>query len=373
MNELLGFVSKDMNHEGQLAFSEIVGAVAGGVVGGEEGVAMGQTIARSATEYNRQLHADEIAWINEKAEKFAKEEGISSEDAKARLAEQALRDIDVMWDVALGADDTAAQKFMADNAGDASFINSRDEQQKLFSTQNGDYFDPTRYATQAAQYGGDLYDQAQNKAYSVLSDPQLLAAGVKQKVGDALDDVPENFQAYLNDLEKQSPSEIAAGRITDPAMAIVDGLETGTGLYTTDSETLEAIYGEGNSNAVSALGGMLVVGSIVGDGKNNKNGVIDDKAKVHILDGDGANSGGHRYGTGKPGKTEFPEEWSDQKVESVISNIVTDPTTNWSAPDKRGYIDTNVKVENIDVQVVYDTKNNRVVTGYPTNTEKNPK
>lgn len=256
-------VSKGLNHEGQLAVSGVIGAVAGGVVAGEEGVAMGQTIARSATEYNRQLHVDEIAWINEKAEKFAKEEGISSEDAKSRLANQALRDIDVIWDVALGADDAAAQIFMADNAGDATFTNSRDEQQALFSTQNGDYFDPTRYATQAAQYGGDLYAQALNKAYGVLSDPQLLAAGVKQKVGDALDAVPENVQAYLDDLEKQSAGEIAAGRLIDPAMAIVDGLETGTGLYTTDSETLEAIYGEGSSDTVSAIGGTLVVGSLL--------------------------------------------------------------------------------------------------------------
>jgi Bacterial EndoU nuclease len=40
---------------------------------------------------------------------------------------------------------------------------------------------------------------------------------------------------------------------------------------------------------------------------------------IHILDGD-ATGGGHRYGTGKPGKTEFPASWDDDKItESILS------------------------------------------------------
>lgn len=40
---------------------------------------------------------------------------------------------------------------------------------------------------------------------------------------------------------------------------------------------------------------------------------------VHILDGD-ATGGGHRYGIGKPGKTEFPASWDDDKIiDSMVS------------------------------------------------------
>ncbi|QWL32686.1 RHS repeat-associated core domain-containing protein [Rathayibacter toxicus] len=49
----------------------------------------------------------------------------------------------------------------------------------------------------------------------------------------------------------------------------------------------------------------------------------------HILDGEltdkGTWSGGHRA-PGKPGKTPFPEDWSDEKIMHYISDIATDPT-----------------------------------------------
>lgn len=37
---------------------------------------------------------------------------------------------------------------------------------------------------------------------------------------------------------------------------------------------------------------------------------LTDDRRGHILDGD-ATGGGHRYGTGRAGKTEFPERWDD--------------------------------------------------------------
>jgi hypothetical protein len=40
---------------------------------------------------------------------------------------------------------------------------------------------------------------------------------------------------------------------------------------------------------------------------------ITPERSAHILDGD-AFSGGHRHGTGKPGKTEFPASWADEKI-----------------------------------------------------------
>jgi hypothetical protein len=45
---------------------------------------------------------------------------------------------------------------------------------------------------------------------------------------------------------------------------------------------------------------------------------------THILDGD-AYGGGHRHGTGRPGKTEFPAGWDDQKVIDTALDIARKP------------------------------------------------
>lgn len=92
----------------------------------------------------------------------------------------------------------------------------------------------------------------------------------------------------------------------------------------------------------------------------------------HILEGD-ATGGGHRFGTGIPGKSEFPSSWSDNKILKEIADVLTDGKSVWSAPDKRGYITTTGTRDGIDIKVVYDTKNNRIVSGYPTNVPRNPK
>ena len=40
---------------------------------------------------------------------------------------------------------------------------------------------------------------------------------------------------------------------------------------------------------------------------------------THILDGEPDGGGGHRHGTGKSGKTEFPASWEDEKT---IDNVI---------------------------------------------------
>ena len=52
--------------------------------------------------------------------------------------------------------------------------------------------------------------------------------------------------------------------------------------------------------------------------------LISPDRSTHILDGD-AYGGGHRYGTGKPGKTEFPASWDDQKVIDAALGIARKP------------------------------------------------
>src|SRR5215470_6899940 len=45
---------------------------------------------------------------------------------------------------------------------------------------------------------------------------------------------------------------------------------------------------------------------------------------AHILDGD-ATGGGHRHGTGRPGKTEFPAGWDDATITGNIAAVARDP------------------------------------------------
>lgn len=45
---------------------------------------------------------------------------------------------------------------------------------------------------------------------------------------------------------------------------------------------------------------------------------------AHILDGD-ATGGGHRHGTGSPGKTEFPAHWDDDTTIDIIVSTARSP------------------------------------------------
>jgi hypothetical protein len=47
---------------------------------------------------------------------------------------------------------------------------------------------------------------------------------------------------------------------------------------------------------------------------------------AHILDGDATGGGGHRHGVGKPGKTEFPADWNDERIVGSILEVVRHPS-----------------------------------------------
>jgi hypothetical protein len=44
----------------------------------------------------------------------------------------------------------------------------------------------------------------------------------------------------------------------------------------------------------------------------------------HILDGDRW-GGGHRHGTGRPGKKEFPSGWDDEKIIAYVLDVARAP------------------------------------------------
>lgn len=90
----------------------------------------------------------------------------------------------------------------------------------------------------------------------------------------------------------------------------------------------------------------------------------------HILDGD-ATGGGHRFGTGKPGKSEFPTGRSHDSIIHDISDIATDPTL-ISRPGRGGRTITDGTRNGVDIRVIQE-RNGDIVTGFPTNTPRNPR
>jgi hypothetical protein len=96
--------------------------------------------------------------------------------------------------------------------------------------------------------------------------------------------------------------------------------------------------------------------------------LVTEEREIHILDGD-STGGGHRYGTGIPGKSELPKEWSDDKIMNEISDIATDPSAK-RTPSRGGRTVIDSTRDGIDVRVVVD-KNGNIITGFPTNVPRN--
>lgn len=78
---------------------------------------------------------------------------------------------------------------------------------------------------------------------------------------------------------------------------------------------------------------------------------LPDDRRSHILGGD-ATGGGHRYGTGRPGKTEFPERWDDSTASEHILNVGRHPASvklqdngRWKVTGNRDRVELSVVVE----------------------------
>lgn len=89
--------------------------------------------------------------------------------------------------------------------------------------------------------------------------------------------------------------------------------------------------------------------------------IPEDRAR-HILDGEGR-SGGHRYGTGTPGKTEFPAGWSDNDILDAIRQVAGTGTVDRPA-HRNGDLVIVGEVNGVTIEVVVQP-NGEVRTGYP--------
>jgi hypothetical protein len=84
---------------------------------------------------------------------------------------------------------------------------------------------------------------------------------------------------------------------------------------------------------------------------------------VHVLDGD-STGGGHRHGTGKPGKTEFPAAWKDEKIIDNVLDVARKPDTPPVRQDRNDtWLCTGTRA-NVEVSAVV-ARSGEIVTGWP--------
>lgn len=84
----------------------------------------------------------------------------------------------------------------------------------------------------------------------------------------------------------------------------------------------------------------------------------------------------HRAGAGKPGKTEFPDNWSDQRVIHQVSDIATDPSLVRQV-DNRGTPSVSGTRDGVDITVTFFPDNHpragQIASAYLTNVPANPR
>lgn len=90
--------------------SGLAAAGLGTAVGGATGAGVGLAVDAN----NRQLHPDEAKWIKDNAKRFAKQQGISEQEAETRLGQQAFRQVQFG---ASGIEDAAARNFLGQTKG----------------------------------------------------------------------------------------------------------------------------------------------------------------------------------------------------------------------------------------------------------------
>jgi hypothetical protein len=92
---------------------------------------------------------------------------------------------------------------------------------------------------------------------------------------------------------------------------------------------------------------------------------VSPERRMHILDGDAdGGGGGHRHGVGKPGKTEFPANWDDEKVIATVLDVARKPD---KPPTHQDWNDTWLCAgtrDNVEVTAVTE-RSGDILTGWP--------
>jgi len=86
--------------------------------------------------------------------------------------------------------------------------------------------------------------------------------------------------------------------------------------------------------------------------------------RTHILDGEPDDGGGHRHGTGKPGKTEFPASWDDEKIIDTIVDVARRPDMPPQHQQKNDRLVARGTRDDVEIVVIIE-RDGRIWTSWP--------
>ena len=100
--------------------------------------------------------------------------------------------------------------------------------------------------------------------------------------------------------------------------------------------------------------------------------LISKERQHYILYGDGDEGGAHKHGVGEPRKSEFPEDWSDNKIFNAAIEIATDKDVQLSERGRNGFVAGQKLIDGVETRVVFNPETGYIHTAYPVNLPRNP-
>lgn len=249
----------------------------GGSVSGNRGAAAGM----NADANNRQLHPDETTWIKENAARFAAEKGISVDEATKRLAQQASREIDLVWRGVLSDTvDKEAQSFLMQTQ-EQTFNNGFGQKQALFTTQDRQFT--------AAQHGFFELDKSFMSKYVTPYGSRRALEGVWAEIGQSATSIVDTVKRDPVGVVVQTGRSLAVGardalwHPIDTVTSLIKSAESGAKTFgegvaaSTNNNIqnqLNILYGQDVTKAiqlVTSAQGVEMLGSAFGAGKAGSN------------------------------------------------------------------------------------------------------
>lgn len=89
----------------------------------------------------------------------------------------------------------------------------------------------------------------------------------------------------------------------------------------------------------------------------------------HILYGD-SHGGGHLHGTGRPCKSEFPADWSADKIILVVTREAANDNLDWWH-ERNGNDVAEVSADGVKIRIVVNGYHDQIITAYPLSTPRN--
>ncbi len=392
--------------------ANVAALVLGGVAGG--GSAAGAALGLDVDANNRQLHPTEIQWIKDNARRFANRLGISEAEAERRLGTQAYRTVQVgvagEWDASAAAflREGGRQLLPADPAtaalGPGYFFQATAEQRaNTLMYQGAVASNPIArrfYTDNQLQIpsGPQLSDGAarDGSARSVVArwtaNAAITAAGLV--LSPALAGAPAEIAEFLRspvvycairpsvcmvavDTAATTAAGVPVSGVTVPTLPRVGGAAAEVVTHPQTAEEVATVV------RVRPPAGVVPQAQIVAlDAASRRTPEaeaavfaslpkgLDESGMAHILWGDGPGRGGHLW-PGNPDKTPFPKDWQPERIRDTVGEILANTKTPWRPVDGGNRLVTEVFREGVQVRVVYDRVNQRIVSAYPINRPRN--